>query len=141
MAENTRGRRQAGLQPKRPDPMEIEDERAMLATPERGGDEFGGSEEPIQLLPGDTIMAKVTHAIDLGEGDSWFTYGATSRILPGESEEEAYYRLSATVNSRVLDLVGDAADMIQERQAQWAAQQKAAEAERRRNRRIAVDGG
>jgi hypothetical protein len=75
------------------------------------------------LVPGDTVMAKTTFASNTRYGDVWHTYGAQSRVLDGEPEENAFARVAEVVNTRVLDLAGDFVDRIEER-AQ-AAQEEA----------------
>lgn len=133
MADNTRGRRQGGLVPRPPAETVIASDEEILTD---GDDTLYDPEDGIVLLPGDTIMAKVVHAVQIEGEDSWFTYGATSRLLPGETEEDAYYRLSATVNGRVLDLVTDSVDLMHNRREAFEAQQRQNRDERRKSRRI-----
>lgn len=64
------------------------------------------------LLPGDTLMAKVTLTGSTELGEAWFTFGAQTRLLDGESEEDAFTRLASVTNTRVLDLAADASERV-----------------------------
>lgn len=88
--------------------------------------EYG--EDLPMLFPGDVVMAKVVHTVEIEGLESWFTYGVQSRVQPDENEEEAFARVCTVANSRVLDFISDAEDRIAEetarRQAIAAAQRE-----------------
>lgn len=134
MTENVRGRRQAGVVQRKDLAM---DDDELLVADESDDSMLSG---PTMLVDGDTIMAKVTHAVKIDGEDSWFTYGATSRVLPGEAEEEAFYRLSATVNARVLDMVGMSMEEIEVRRQAFEEQANQNRRVRERGRQIVPRG-
>ena len=79
--------------------------------------DYGGHDEDadfIGLVAGDSVMAKVTIAGQTPLGDGWFTYAATSHVLNGETEEDAYMRVGDVVNTRVIDLANDAVERLNE---------------------------
>lgn len=73
------------------------------------------------LAPGDSVIAKVSISAPTALGEAWFTYGATTHLFDGESEDEAFSRLSDVVNTRVIDLASEATgrvnDLVAERRA------------------------
>lgn len=129
----TRGRRQI-MRTDEPALARIEDDDEMLIDME------DAESRPTMLIDGDTIMAKVTHSVSINGQDSWFTYGSTTRLLPGEAEEEAYYRLSAVVNGRVLDLVSDHINELDARQEDIETQLRDQRKERARRNKITPRG-
>jgi hypothetical protein len=70
------------------------------------------SEEPTHLYAGDRVMGKVVHTVQFDGVDSWFTYGVETRVQEGESELDAYIRVSEVCNTRSLDLAADAEEHI-----------------------------
>lgn len=85
-------------------------------------DPHGPDQSFIGLSTGDRLVAKVSLEIPTELGDAWFTYGAETSVIDGESEVDAFNRLADVVNTRVLDLAVDATN----RAAELAAQQRAA---------------
>lgn len=64
------------------------------------------------LVSGDIILAKVTLAGPTELGDGWYTYGVQSRVQDGESEVQAFERIAAITNNRVIDLATDAYERV-----------------------------
>jgi hypothetical protein len=81
----------------------------MLDAEGLGDDETEGQGDSSEylLLEGDVIMAKITQATVTALGDAWVTYGAQTRVLPGESEESAFTRLASVTTARELELIGE----------------------------------
>lgn len=77
------------------------------------------------LYPGDIVIAKVVHTTEIGGAESWFTYGCQSRVQPDETEEEAFSRVCAVANGRVLEMIVDAEERIADEYAQRAAEAQA----------------
>lgn len=100
--------------------------------PEELNDSGEWNEDLPMLFPGDVVMAKVVHTVEIEGLESWFTYGIQSRVQPDESEEDAFTRVCTVANSRVLDLVTDAeyriAEETERRRAIIAAEQEARQA-------------
>lgn len=64
------------------------------------------------LVAGDIILAKVTLAGPTELGDGWYTYGVQSRLVDGETEEQAFERVASITNGRVIDLAEDAFNRV-----------------------------
>jgi hypothetical protein len=79
-----------------------------------------GDTSEYALIEGDVVMAKITQATVTALGDAWITYGAQTRVLNGETEEEAFARLGNVTTARVLDLTAEhearVADEVEARQ-------------------------
>jgi hypothetical protein len=69
------------------------------------------------LYDGNTVTAKATVEIKLGDSDTWFTYEATTQLFPGEDESEANERIQLVVNTRVLELADDMEERLRQRSA------------------------
>lgn len=62
--------------------------------------------EPQYVFEGDVVTAKVTHEVEIvPRHTSFFSYGVTTRVQPGESEEDVFVRVANTVHERVGQLV------------------------------------
>lgn len=79
------------------------------------------------LMEGDSIIAKVSLSAPTALGEAWFTYGSTTHVMPGESEQDAFERLADVVNTRVIDLASDSIERVNQR----AAEQREIERTRR----------
>jgi hypothetical protein len=77
-----------------------------------------------QLYPGDVIMGKTTLAYRTPMGDAWSTFGAQTHVMQGEDVDGAFERLSAIVNSGVIELGKDAVDRVNEVQAELNGPQR-----------------
>lgn len=97
----------------------------------QGEGEFNPEDLPM-LLPGDVVLAKVTHSAIIDESESWFSYGAQSRVQPYETEEDAFARVCAVSNGRALDLIRDAEERVAEEKELRAAEEAARAAARAR---------
>lgn len=97
-----RGRRDPELRSQ----LEAETDSDQLLEPGDADQAFYG------LVPGDAVVAKVSIAGQTAMGEAWFTYGGTTHLLEGESEEEAFLRLADVVNTRVIDLARDATTRV-----------------------------
>lgn len=71
-------------------------------------------DDGLLLLPGDIVALKVTHEIEGQYGRSWVAYGVQTRVMEGESEEDAFIRVASQVNVRVLDAAADADEKVTE---------------------------
>jgi hypothetical protein len=62
----------------------------------------------VGLVEGDTIVAKAAFSGDnpIG-GETWTTFGATTRQLPGESTDDAVARLRDVVGTEAIELATD----------------------------------
>lgn len=78
----------------------------------------------VGLVEGDTIVAKAAFSGDnpIG-GETWTTFGATTRQLPNESTDDAVARLREVVGTEAIELAGDINNRLNEvrEQAQQAA--------------------
>lgn len=94
--------------------------RSMMAT-----ENEQDVDEDFTLLAGDTILGKTSIQYHTTLGEAWSTFGVQTRILDGESVEEAYGRLVAATNEGVIAIADDAVDqvnaMVEERRAAQAA--------------------
>lgn len=103
-ARATRGRR-------RPELLEQTEVPEMPMDGEGNMTEADGEFQPEELpalFPGDIIMARASVQLPVAGAESWFSYGVQSRLQPGETEEESFWRLGSVVNTRVLDLAAAA---------------------------------
>ena len=82
----------------------------------------------IGLSAGDTVMGKVTFASTGPLGDAWYTFGAQSQVLNGETSDAAIERVGEVITEGVLDIAGAFSDKLD---AQLSAQREEA-----RHRRI-----
>ncbi len=69
------------------------------------------------LAEGDTMAAKITTEIMIGDERAWVSVGAQTRVLEGEDSEATFIRLGDTVNENVLRLANAHAEAIQELEA------------------------
>lgn len=87
-----RGRRSPEIQSQLDADLSLDDEQDGISDPEE-----------YQLLDGDSLMSKITLATNTGLGDAWVTFGVQTRVMQGESEEQAFTRLATITTSRVID--------------------------------------
>lgn len=90
----------------------------------------------VGLFADDIVVAKVVHTVQFDGQDSWFTYGLSTRVQPGETEEEVYDRVSEIVNTRVLYMAAEAEDMINEMRDGVYSRSQERLNDQRRTRRI-----
>jgi hypothetical protein len=115
-APTTRGRR-------RPEIAEamLTDNAADTETADYG-DDASNEQTYVGLAEGDTVVAKVAFNGQTDLGEAWFTLGATTRVLEGESTDAAVVRLRDVVNTEVIELGSDLIERVEElRAAQIAA--------------------
>jgi hypothetical protein len=115
-APTTRGRR-------RPEIAEamLTDNAADTETADYG-DDASNEQTYVGLAEGDTVVAKVAFNGQTDLGEAWFTLGATTRVLEGESTDAAVVRLRDVVNTEVIELGSDLIERVDElRAAQIAA--------------------
>jgi hypothetical protein len=115
-APTTRGRR-------RPEIAEamLTDNAADTETADYGED-ASNEQTYVGLAEGDTVVAKVAFNGQTDLGEAWFTLGATTRVLEGESTDAAVVRLRDVVNTEVIELGSDLIERVDElRAAQIAA--------------------
>lgn len=82
------------------------------------------------LSEGDTIIGRITLQHNTAVGDGWFTYGAQTRVRPGESDEEAGARVAAFVTDNTYELIHTVTEQIEE-----AVREQNEERRQRRNPR------
>lgn len=78
---------------------------SLLDAEQLGDDETEGVHEPEEylLLDGDALMSKITLGPDVTGYDAWVTFGAQTRVMKGEKEEQAFDRLASLTVNRVID--------------------------------------
>lgn len=76
------------------------------------GDEEDELNQLLLLSPGDVVYAKVHHPVRFDNDPSNFTYGIATRIQDGETEDEAFERVSIITNTRALDLAKAAMEPV-----------------------------
>lgn len=82
--------------------------------------EYDDTEEPTSQLvsTGDIIGAKLTMNVHIGDvkypTEAWVTYEFKTRVMDGETEEDASSRVIDVVNTRVLNMMQDADGRIGE---------------------------
>lgn len=92
-------------------------------------DEGDDDSQPQFVFDGDIITAKITHEVEIvPKHSSFFSYGMTTRVQPGETEEDVFVRVANTVHERVGLLV------------EAAEEAYAAEVEARKNTPIQFNG-
>lgn len=79
--------------------------RSQLEAETMLDDETEGVYEPeeYQLLDGDALMSKITLATTTSLGDAWVTFGVQTRVMQGETEEQAFTRLATITTTRAID--------------------------------------
>lgn len=81
------------------------------------------------LIAGDIVTCKITREVEIvPKYSNFYSYGVTTRVQPGEAEEDVFVRVANTVHERVNQLV----------EADEVAYQ--AELTERRNRPIQFNG-
>ena len=100
----------------------LEDDDQLAGAGEAADQSFIG------LAAGDTVMGKVTFAAKTPLGDAWYTYGAQSQVLQGETSDDAYARVGHVITEGVMDLASDFESTLNE--------QIEAQREEMRHRRI-----
>jgi hypothetical protein len=110
-APTTRGRR-------RPEIAEamLTDNAADTETADYGED-ASNEQTYVGLAEGDTVVAKVAFNGQTDLGEAWFTLGATTRVLEGESTDAAVVRLRDVVNTEVIELGSDLIERVDELRA------------------------
>jgi hypothetical protein len=110
-APTTRGRR-------RPEIAEamLTDNAADTETADYG-DDASNEQTYVGLAEGDTVVAKVAFNGQTDLGEAWFTLGATTRVLEGESTDAAVVRLRDVVNTEVIELGSDLIERVDELRA------------------------
>ena len=92
-------------------------------------DDYTPTETGMTLLnEGDSVMCRMTLAHETAAGDGWFSWGVTTTLRPGETEEEAAYRVMSAATSRTYELIDEVTDTVEK-----AVQEQR---EARRSRRI-----
>lgn len=62
--------------------------------------------EQVFIYEGDIVACKITREVEIvPKHSSFFSYGVTTRVQPGESEEDVFIRVANTCHERVGQLV------------------------------------
>ena len=79
----------------------LEDDRALAQAGEPGDQTYLG------LVAGDLVQGKITFAAKTPLGDVWYSWGAQTQVLPGETLDSTNERVSAVVTDAVLEMAGE----------------------------------
>lgn len=66
------------------------------------------------LNTGDSVMCRISLEHPTAAGQGWFSWGATTTVRPGESEEDAAERLYEAVTTRAYELIDGVTDTVEE---------------------------